>query len=217
MKFRQFDNEHVAQAWERMKSLIKNCPTHGLTTWMIIQTFNAGLNFSSRNLLDLAAGGTYMSITLGAATKLLDNMMEKNSEWHTERAPQGKKVNSVEETSSLSRSHVAPNNVPLASLVAQEEHVDVNFIRNNNFNNNAYRTILLATIIGHILLPMVMVMVTLMVIPPTTLGVRPLILKSCSRTSLVNKLLLISLLRKSWVKSIFLILKLIALLLILNF
>jgi hypothetical protein len=32
-----------------------------------------------------------------------------------------------------------PNNVPLSSLVAQEEHVDVNFIRNNNFNNNAYR------------------------------------------------------------------------------
>jgi hypothetical protein len=39
MKFRQFDNEHVAQAWERMKSMIKNCPTHGLTTWMIVQTF----------------------------------------------------------------------------------------------------------------------------------------------------------------------------------
>jgi hypothetical protein len=29
MKFKQFDNEHVAQAWEIMKSLIKNCPTHG--------------------------------------------------------------------------------------------------------------------------------------------------------------------------------------------
>jgi hypothetical protein len=37
------------------------------------------------------------------------------------------------------RAHVDPNNVPLASLVAQEEHVDVNFIRNNNFNNTAYR------------------------------------------------------------------------------
>ncbi|KAK1645826.1 hypothetical protein QYE76_063631 [Lolium multiflorum] len=37
------------------------------------------------------------------------------------------------------RTHVDPNNVPLASLVAQEEHVDVNFIKNNNFNNNAYR------------------------------------------------------------------------------
>ena len=43
-----------------------------------------------------------MSITLGAATKLLDDMMINYSEWHTERAPQGKKVNSVEETSSLS-------------------------------------------------------------------------------------------------------------------
>jgi hypothetical protein len=101
--------------------------------------------------LDSAAGGTFMSLTLGAATKLLDNMMVNYSEWHTERAPQGKKVNSLEETSSLSdkidaimlmlsndRAYVDPNNVPLASLVAQEEHFDVNFIRNNNFNNNAY-------------------------------------------------------------------------------
>src|SRR3954452_22158717 len=152
MKFKQFDNEHVAQAWERMKSLVKNCPTHGLTTWMIIQTVYAGLNFSSRNLLDSAAGGTFMTTTLGAATKILDNMMVSYSEWHTERAPQGKKVNSVEETSSLSdkidtimsmlvngNGQVDPNNVPLASLVAQEENVDVNFIKSDNFNNNAYR------------------------------------------------------------------------------
>jgi hypothetical protein len=96
MKFRQFDIEHVAQAWERMKSMIKNCPTHGLTTWMIVQSFYAGLNFSLINLLDSAAGGTFMSLTLGVTTKLLDNMMVNYSEWHTERAPQGKKVNSVE-------------------------------------------------------------------------------------------------------------------------
>jgi hypothetical protein len=89
--------------------------------------------FSSRNLLDSAAGGTFMSLTLGAVTKLLDNMMVNYSEWHIKRAPQGKKVNSVEETSSLSdkidtimamlandRTHVDPNNVPLAFLVAQE-------------------------------------------------------------------------------------------------
>ena len=39
MNFKQSDNEHVSQAWERMKSLVKDCPTHGLTAWMIIQTF----------------------------------------------------------------------------------------------------------------------------------------------------------------------------------
>src|SRR3954451_3236922 len=93
-----------------------------------------------------------MSRTLGAATKLLDNMMTNYSEWHTERAPPGKKVNSVNGTFSLNdkmdaimsmlasgKTHVDPNNIPLASLVAQEEHVDVNFIKNNNFNNNSYR------------------------------------------------------------------------------
>ena len=33
---------------------------------------------------------------------------------------------------------IDPNNGPLAYLVAQEEQVDVNFVK-NNFNNNAYR------------------------------------------------------------------------------
>jgi hypothetical protein len=83
--------------------------------------------------LDLAAGGTFMSITLGTATKLLDNMIVNYSEWHTERAPQGKKVNSVEETSYLSdkintimsmlvngKAPIDPNNVPLASLVVKK-------------------------------------------------------------------------------------------------
>src|SRR3954463_10817006 len=85
-----------------MKSLVKNCPTHGLTTRMVIQTFYAGLNFTSRNLLDSAAGGTFMSTTPGAATKLLDEMMTNYSRWHTERVPTCRKVNSIEEITSLS-------------------------------------------------------------------------------------------------------------------
>ena len=42
-----------------------------------------------------------MLTTLGAATKLLDEMMLNYSQWHTEHSPTGKKVNSVEEISSL--------------------------------------------------------------------------------------------------------------------
>src|SRR3954463_10564962 len=101
MNFKKLYNEHVAQAWERMESLAKNCPTHGLTTWMVIQTFYAGLNFTSPNLLDSAAGGTFLSTTLGAATKLHDEMMMNYSQWHTERPPTGKKVSYVHEISSL--------------------------------------------------------------------------------------------------------------------
>src|SRR3954467_6730416 len=92
MNFRQLDNEHVAQSWECMKTLVKNCHTHGLTTWMVIQTFYAALNFTSRNLLNSVAGGTFMSNTLGDATKLLDEMMTKYSQCHTKRSPTGKKV-----------------------------------------------------------------------------------------------------------------------------
>ena len=101
MNFKQLDNEHVAQALEPMKYLVKNFPTHGLPTWMVIQTFYAGLNFTLRNLLDSAAGGTFMLTTLGAAMKLLDEMMKNYSQWHTERSPTGRKVNSVEEISTL--------------------------------------------------------------------------------------------------------------------
>src|ERR1041385_3925257 len=117
---------------------------------MVIQTFYAGLNFTSRNLLDSAAGGTFMSTTLGAATKILDEMMTNYSQWHTERAPTGGKVNYVEEITFLNEKvdlimslltkqpSIDPHDVPLNSLVAQEQ-VDVNFIARNNFNNNAYR------------------------------------------------------------------------------
>src|SRR3954470_17695351 len=118
---------------------------------MVIQTFYAGLNFTSRNLLDSAAGKTFMSTTLGAATKLLDEMMMNYSQWHTERSSTGKKVNYVEEITSLNekvdfimslltkKALIDPHDVPLNSLVAQEQ-VDVNFISRNNFNNNAYRS-----------------------------------------------------------------------------
>ena len=94
-------NEHVAQAWERMKLMIRNCPTHGLNLWMVIQKKYAGLNFASRSLLDSATGGTFMEITLGEAMKLLDNIMANYSQWHTERST-SKKVHAIEEINVLS-------------------------------------------------------------------------------------------------------------------
>src|SRR6266498_2673042 len=136
-----------------MKLMLRNCPTHGLNLWMIIQKNYTRLNFVSRNLLDSVMGGTFMEITLGEATKFLDNIMANYSQWHTEKAPTSKKVNSVEEISSLSEkvdalmklvaSKSAPtdfNDVPLSTLIEENsDSIDVNFVSRNNFNNNAYR------------------------------------------------------------------------------
>ena len=102
MNFKKLDHEHVAQSWERMKLMIRNCPTHGLNLWMIIQKNYAELKFASRNILDSTAGGTFMEITLGEATKLLDNIMVKYSQWHTERSSTSKKVHAIEEINVLS-------------------------------------------------------------------------------------------------------------------
>ena len=85
-----------------MKLMIRNNPMHGLNLWMIIQNFYVVLNFVSRNLLDFAAVSTFMEMTLGKATKLVDNIRTNYFQWHTERAPTGKKVNYVEEIATLS-------------------------------------------------------------------------------------------------------------------
>ena len=79
--------------------------------------------------------------------------MTNYSQWHTKRAPTGKKVNSVKEVFTLSykmdalmkmlackNAHVDPNDVPLSTLIEQNnDAIDVNFVSRNNFNNNAYR------------------------------------------------------------------------------
>src|SRR4051812_31080173 len=78
-------------------------------------------------------------------------MMLNYSQWHTERAPTGRKVNSVEGISSLNekvdlimslltkQSPIDPHDVPVNSLIAQDQ-VDLNFISRKNFNNIAYRS-----------------------------------------------------------------------------
>src|ERR1043165_9437498 len=78
-------------------------------------------------------------------------MMMNYSQWHTKRSRTARKLNSVEEISSLNekvdlimslltnQAPIDPHDVPINSLVAQEQ-VDANFISRNNFNNNAYRS-----------------------------------------------------------------------------
>src|SRR3989337_2955231 len=142
MNFKQLDHEHVAQSWERMKLMLRNCPTHGLNLLMIIHKFYAGLNFVSQNLLDSAAGGTFMEITLGDATKLLDNIMVNYSQWHTERST-NKKVHAMDEIMKLFATKSVssdPNDMPLSTLIENNnESMDVNFVGRYNFGNNAYR------------------------------------------------------------------------------
>ena len=70
-----------------------------------------------------------MEITLGYATKLLDNIMANYSQWHTERSF-SKKVHAIEENNVLSgkmdelmklfstkNTPLDPNDMPLSTLI----------------------------------------------------------------------------------------------------
>ena len=103
------------------------------------------LNFVSRNLFDSAAGGTFMEITLGESTKLLDNIMANYSQWHIERSS-SKKVHDIEEINVLSEkmgelmkmfapknTPLDPNDMPLSTLLENNnESMDVNFVGRNS-------------------------------------------------------------------------------------
>ena len=92
-----------------------------------------------------------MEITLGEATKLLDNIMVNYSQWHTERST-NKKVHAIEEINVLSgkmdelmklfasrSASIDPNDMPLSTLIENNnEYMDVNFVGRNNCGNNTY-------------------------------------------------------------------------------
>ena len=54
--------------------------------WLLIQNFYNGLTCSTRDHLDAAAGGAFLSLTVAAATELIEKMVS-NQGWKTERAP----------------------------------------------------------------------------------------------------------------------------------
>ena len=63
-----------------------------------------------------------MNLTLGAENKLLYDLMTNHSQWHTERALTGKKVNSVEEVSSILSDKIDM----LTSMVSKQVPIDPN-------------------------------------------------------------------------------------------
>ena len=103
LSFKQNDNEHVATAWERIKTMLRTCPSHGVTERIVLHSFYNGLTIMSRSMLDSAAGGAFMSKTVSEAKAILESMLQNYTQWHTERAPttSSRKVNSIEEVYSL--------------------------------------------------------------------------------------------------------------------
>ena len=83
--FTQDVDETLYEAWERYKELHRMCPHHGLEKWLLVQTFYNGLNSESRIILDSAANGRFMSQTVNAGWKLIEEMANHNAQYGNTR------------------------------------------------------------------------------------------------------------------------------------
>ncbi|KAG8478554.1 hypothetical protein CXB51_028316 [Gossypium anomalum] len=83
--FAQKDLETLYDAWERYKDLLRRCPHHGLPLWLQVQTFYNGVNPSTRQMIDAAAGGTINNKTAEEAYEFIEEMSLNNYQWQVMR------------------------------------------------------------------------------------------------------------------------------------
>ena len=83
--FVQIDLETLYDAWEKYKDLLRRCPHHGLPLWLQVQTFYNGVNPSTRQMIDAAAGGTINNKTPEEAYEFIEEMSLNNYQWKVMR------------------------------------------------------------------------------------------------------------------------------------
>jgi len=77
--FTQLHGESLYEAWERFKDL------HGISDWLLIQTFCNGLEQNLKMPLDAAAGGAVMGKSINSTKALLEDMNANDCRWSSER------------------------------------------------------------------------------------------------------------------------------------
>ncbi|KAG8497232.1 hypothetical protein CXB51_008426 [Gossypium anomalum] len=80
------DLETLYDARERYKDLLRRCPHHRLPLWLQVQTFYNGVNPSTRQLIDAAAGGTLNNKTPEEAYEFIEEMSLNNYQCNTYNA-----------------------------------------------------------------------------------------------------------------------------------
>ena len=85
--------------------MLRLFPHHGLEKWLIIHTFYNGLLYTTKMIVDAAAGGALMNKTYTATYAFIENMAQNHYQWTSERvittSSPSKKEAGVYEISSL--------------------------------------------------------------------------------------------------------------------
>jgi hypothetical protein len=79
------DEESIAQAWGRLKSLILKCPIHELPSNIVINNFYARLSLHDKDLLDASCSGSFTRMKEEAKWDLLDRIQENTEGWENDK------------------------------------------------------------------------------------------------------------------------------------
>jgi hypothetical protein len=71
--------ESIPEVWERLQDYIQACPHHGIENWLMLQNLYDGLTPMLKGHIDVAAGGTFLSLTIDGATALINKMVSNQS------------------------------------------------------------------------------------------------------------------------------------------
>jgi glutaredoxin-related protein len=77
--FQQLTDKTIVEAWEDLQDYISMCPHHGMEEWFIIQSFYHGLIRLAREHIDVVAGGSFFTLSIEKAHKLVEKMASNQS------------------------------------------------------------------------------------------------------------------------------------------
>ncbi|KAK9901740.1 hypothetical protein M0R45_002012 [Rubus argutus] len=97
----QAGDETFCAYYERFKSLVASCPSHGMKEESLLTYFYEGLLPLERSLLDAAAGGSFMDKTPAIAKELLANRALNYQQYEGALASSSRRVNEVTSHSTL--------------------------------------------------------------------------------------------------------------------
>ncbi|PHT29434.1 hypothetical protein CQW23_30970 [Capsicum baccatum] len=81
--FRQLPTEALYETWERFKTKLMRCPNHHMTNVHLMEILYRSLNSITKPVVDNMAGGSFMNLTFGQASNMLDRIMKQSKAWHT--------------------------------------------------------------------------------------------------------------------------------------
>jgi hypothetical protein len=96
-----FMDETIVEAWERLQDYISTCPHHRMEEWFIIHSCYHGLIHLAKEHIDVAARGSFFSLSIEDARALIEKMAFGQS-WNEERThTRTRKVHQLEEVDIL--------------------------------------------------------------------------------------------------------------------